>query len=132
MASAVIVMLGINAWQSWQQYVMSGRIAVIAETSERTFRVLHNLRVDRAQTVRGLNAANPITTETKKTLTAARAGEVRSLHAAASLLAQAEMADGDSRVAELQKLTKSSLALHAESLPALDKPKAERRDGIAN
>ena len=56
LALAVVIVLSIAAWNSWSRVAAVSRIAVVADASSDLFKALHNLRIDRATTMRELNA----------------------------------------------------------------------------
>ena len=55
LAAAVVVMLSLGAWQSWNRLTTLSRIGAVAEASSYLFTSLHNLRVDRSTTFRTLS-----------------------------------------------------------------------------
>ena len=66
MAVAVVVMLAMNAWDCWRRLSDASRIAVVADASGFAFKVLHNLRTDRATTFRELNSDQTISPAIEK------------------------------------------------------------------
>src|SRR5260370_3577156 len=48
LAAAVVVMLALGAWSSWDRLAAVKRIAAVADASGSMFTAVHNLRVDRA------------------------------------------------------------------------------------
>src|SRR4030095_13755043 len=56
LASAVIAVLGLGAWNSWDRLQTVNRISAVTEASAYLFTALHNLRLDRTFTARELNA----------------------------------------------------------------------------
>ncbi|MDX2168991.1 MAG: HAMP domain-containing methyl-accepting chemotaxis protein [Deltaproteobacteria bacterium] len=131
MAGVVMLMLALNAWGSWRKLEAAGRIATIAEVSNQAFQVMHNLRLDRSRTVRGLNAPDAIEGEAKTLQAQTRNGGAAALQAVNQTLPRTDFADRDASVAKLAQLSKSLTALFAESAAALERPKAERRAGLA-
>src|SRR5436309_3001733 len=85
LASAVVVVLSLGAWDSWGRLAVVNRIAAVADASGYLFTALHNLRVDRASTFRDLSAdkqftaVNPLVKEV-------RAAEMPALNAALATL----------------------------------------------
>ena len=61
LALGVVVLLGIGAWSSWNRVAAATRIHAVAEASGYLFTALHNLRVDRATTIRELSSEQPVT-----------------------------------------------------------------------
>ena len=47
-AAIAVVLLGLNAWGSWQRLSSTGRIEGVVAASAAAFTAMHNLRVDRA------------------------------------------------------------------------------------
>lgn len=90
LATAVVFLLAFGAWSSWQRHAATDRILGVAEASAQAFKAMHNLRTDRASTVRGLNAADPMDAETETRLKGNREAEMSALLAAAALGTQAE------------------------------------------
>src|SRR5215471_19898465 len=60
-AAAIVVMLALGAWNSWERLVAVKRIAAVAEASGHMFTALHNLRVDRSASFRDLMADKQFT-----------------------------------------------------------------------
>src|ERR1700704_5389705 len=56
LSAAIVIVLSLGAWNSWQRQATVKRIAGVVETSANFFTALHNLRVDRATTFRELSA----------------------------------------------------------------------------
>ena len=56
MAAALVVLLALGAWDSWNRFVTINRITAVAETTGHLFKALHNLRYDRSNTNRDLLA----------------------------------------------------------------------------
>jgi methyl-accepting chemotaxis protein len=131
MASAVVLLLGLSAWESWQRLAAISRIAAVADASSLVFTAMHNLRTDRASTVRGLNDPNPLDADVSKRIEGSRAVEMPAIRKAAELLVGIEFPDKATLLPELNRLLKSIAALQAESWEALKKPKAERREALA-
>jgi methyl-accepting chemotaxis protein len=131
MASVVMLILAVMAWDSWHRFGTAGRTAVIAEGSGLAFRAMHNLRIDRSFTFRSLNAADPTDAETKKTLGQTREAEMPALKAALDVLAAAEFPEHDATLRDLQRAFNTMTALQAESAAAIEKPKAARPEGLA-
>jgi methyl-accepting chemotaxis protein len=129
MATAVIVLLGLQAWGSWQRLQATDRILAVSAVSQSAFKAMHNLRVDRASTGRGLMGADPIDADALKYMRGIRDAEAPALRATVERIARVE-AD-KTLVSELERRAKTWAALQAESSDAIAKPKAARRDGLA-
>src|SRR3954468_3954958 len=54
LAAAVVILVAIDAWNSWARLAAVNRIAAVADASAYLFTAQHNLRVDRASTYREL------------------------------------------------------------------------------
>src|ERR1700687_3375160 len=61
LAAAVMVMLALGAWSSWDRLAAVKRIAAVADASSYIFTAMHNLRVDRNATNRDLVADKQFT-----------------------------------------------------------------------
>src|SRR5450755_2052931 len=60
LGAAIVVMLSLSAWDSWERLGTANRIAAVAEVSGHLFTSLHNMRVDRASGFRDLMAEKPL------------------------------------------------------------------------
>jgi len=130
MAATVVLVLAANAWESWQRLATARRIADVADASGFAFKAMHNLRTDRATTVRGLNDPEPADAEVTKRLDGIRADEMPALKAAQARLATISFADDATLLPALEQSFKTWTALQAESRDALTKPKTARRDQL--
>jgi methyl-accepting chemotaxis protein len=127
---AAIVMLSIDAWNSWNRQVAVKRIAGVVETSANFFTALHNLRVDRATGFRELNADRQLTAPPPQ-LRAAREAEVPALKAGLAAMATVDFPGQKEAVEALDRGIKKLLALHQEWTTAVAQPKASRRPTLA-
>jgi methyl-accepting chemotaxis protein len=130
MAATVVLVLAANAWESWQRLATARRIADVADASGFAFKAMHNLRTDRATTVRGLNDPEPADAEVTKRLDGIRADEMPALKAALARLATISFADSETLLPALQQSFKTWTALQTESRDALTKPKTARREQL--
>jgi hypothetical protein len=130
LAAAVVVMLAISAWSSWERLAAVKRIAAVAEASGHMFTALHNLRVDRSASFRDLMADKQFT-GLAPVLRAAREGEMPALKAAVVALDAIDFPERQAVVSSLDQSIKKLAALHDESAAAMLKPKAERRPALA-
>jgi methyl-accepting chemotaxis protein len=130
MAAAVILLLGVSAFDSWQRLGRVNRVLDVADASAYAFTAMHNMRTDRATTVRSLNDPKPMDSEIEQRLKSHRAAEMPALEAAVPLLERIEFADKATLLPELKRLVKSITALQAESWAALKKSKEERREQL--
>ncbi len=129
LAAAVVVVLSIGAWQSWNRFQTSSRIAHVTEASAHLFKALHNLRLDRSTSVRSLlsDAQSGISSD----LRGFREGEMPALKAGLVALRDVDLPEAQSAVPVLAKAIERQAALHQESAAALGQPKAARRATLA-
>jgi methyl-accepting chemotaxis protein len=132
MAAVVVVMLGLNAWGSWQRLQVASRITVVAEASAFAFKAMHNLRTDRSTTVRSVKDENVIASDVEQRLKGIRDTEVPALKSALDALEGIDFPDRDSLFPTFKLTVDTVLKLQAESWDAVHKPKAERREGLAD
>src|SRR5882672_8463131 len=85
LASAVVVVLSLGAWDSWGRLAAVKRIAAVADASGYLFTALHNLRVDRASTFRDLSA-DKLFTAVNPVVKEAREAEMPALNSALAAL----------------------------------------------
>jgi methyl-accepting chemotaxis protein len=130
LAAAVVIVLALGAWGSWNRYVAATRISAVAETSAHLFTALHNLAVDRARTARGLVPEKPATA-INEGLAKARAAAMPALQASVAGLQAIDFPQREQAVADLTQRIKRLAALHEESAAAFLRPKAERRPALA-
>ncbi len=129
LAGALMVVLALGAWSSWNQLAVANRIANVADASAFLFTALHNLRLDRSTSVRSLlgEAQNGISAD----LRSFREREVPALKAGLIALRQVDLPEAQDAVPVLEKAINRQAALHQESVTALSQPKAARRAGLA-
>ncbi len=130
LGAAVIVMLGYSAWESWTRFQTANRIAAIVDVSGNLFTALHNMRVDRATTSRGLNSDQQMSTLDQQTRDV-RAAEMAALTPALVQLEALEFQDKQAILPGLVQAVKKLTDLHTESAVAVTQPKAQRRAGLA-
>jgi methyl-accepting chemotaxis protein len=132
-AAAVMIMLGINAWTSWERLVAASRIERVAEASGFAFTALHNLRIDRASTRRSLLADATVDSGDDARIQGTQTAEMPALKALVPLLDNIEFADSGNLRATLRQSVEAVTALQGQSSVALHKPKAERAnpEGLA-
>jgi methyl-accepting chemotaxis protein len=130
LAAAVVVMLSLNAWDSWQRLRTANRIAAVADVSGYLFTGLHNMRVDRASGFRDLQAEKPVTTP-NSLMVQSRRDMMPALSAALKALGAVDFPERGAAVSNLAQRIKRLEALHEESADAFLKPKAARRAGLA-
>ena len=129
LALGVVVLLGIGAWSSWNRVTAVTRIHAVAEASGYLFTALHNLRVDRATTVRELNSDQPVT-GANSMLQQVRSSDMPALKAGLALLQDIDFPERSQAVSRLGQAINKLEALHKESNAAFTQPKAQRRSGL--
>jgi methyl-accepting chemotaxis protein len=129
MSAAVMVMLALGAWSSWTRLVSVNRIAAAANASAYMFTALHNLRVDRATTVRELGVDHP-SASLPPLLRGVRDADMPALKSSLVALEATDFPDRQSAIAGLADRVSRLNTLQAETASALAKPKAERRAGL--
>ncbi len=129
LAGALIVVLALGAWQSWNRLAAATRIAHVIEASGHLFKALHLLRSERAPTVRELNSdqqAASIDLQVKEYREALNTAFKLGLAA----LETAEFPGRQEAVAALNQAVSKHTALQQESAAAFLQPKAARRQGL--
>jgi methyl-accepting chemotaxis protein len=130
LATAVVIVLAINAWQSWARLKSVDRITAATDASTFIFTALHNLRLDRTMTSRGLNADQQFTAispDIQKSWSA----ELPALASALAALNTIHFPERTAMAADLDAATKKVAALQQEAASALLQPKASRRAALA-
>jgi methyl-accepting chemotaxis protein len=130
LATAVVIVLALDAWESWKRLSVANRSAAIAEASAHLFTALHNLRVDRASSFRDLSADRQFT-QMNQQIRDARAAEMPALKSVMVALEAIDFPERQSFIAGIGQAVTKLAALHEESAPAFLRPKAERRPGLA-
>jgi methyl-accepting chemotaxis protein len=130
MAAAVVVLLALNAWQSWRRLDDTANISSVANATSYVFTAMHNLRVDRASTTRDLLADKQFAAPAG-TIKEARAGEMPALQSAVAILGTIDFPDRATLLPNLVQTVQKFSALQQESLTAFGQPKAARRAGLA-
>ena len=132
LAATVVILLCVGSWKSYQRFETAGRIARSVEASGFLFEAMYALRLDRSFTVRWLTAPTSASPQAKDQIRRPREAEMPALKSASAALPGVEFTD---RTAMLERLNRSIASLdklHTESWTALDKPKAERRERLAD
>jgi methyl-accepting chemotaxis protein len=130
LAMAIVVMLTAAAWTSWQRLMTANRIEVAAEASASLFTALDNMRFDRSFTFRGMAGADRFAGPTRTDLEKYRSKDIPALKAAAEQLAGFDFPERSSLLSSLDQAIRTLTTLHQETWAALDKPKAERPEGL--
>ena len=129
LATAVVVMLSLGAWNSWSRLAAVNRIAAVAEASGYLFTALHNLRVDRSSTSRDLNSDQQLTSM-QSLLKEVRDVEMPALKSGLAAVEAADFPGRQEAVSNLSQAIKRLTALHQESAAAFLLPKSARREGL--
>jgi methyl-accepting chemotaxis protein len=129
MAAAVTIMLAVGAWQSWSVLATANRIVAVTDASGHVFTALHNVRLDRASSLRDIATDRPFPTLTPQ-LVNARAAEMPALKSALTALAAIDFPERQAVVTGLDGAIKRLTALHEESATALRQPRASRRPDL--
>ena len=132
MAVVVVVLLGISSWGAWQRLQSAGRIVQVADASSFAFKAMHNLRTDRSTTVRSVKGDDVVAQDVADRLKGIREAEVPALKAAVAALADIDFPDRDTLYPTFTQTVDTVFKLQAESWDAMHKPKAERREGLAD
>jgi methyl-accepting chemotaxis protein len=130
LGAAIVVMLSLSAWDSWERLGTANRIAAVAEVSGHLFTSLHNMRVDRASGFRDLMAEKPLSSP-NALLAQTRRDMMPALSAALKTLDAVDFPERAAAVSDLAQRIKRLEALHEESTAAFLQPKAARRAGLA-
>ncbi len=130
LGAAVVVMLLLTAWQSWNRLAMTSRALAASQSANHLFTALFNMRVDRATTSIELNSDKP-PTGISPLLSKVRAAEMPALKAALETLPQVGFPGQQELISELAGRIDRLAASHAETTAALSQPKASRRAGLA-
>src|SRR3954471_14807677 len=130
LSAAIVVVLSIGAWNSWQRQAALRQIASVVETSSYFFTALHNLRVDRSTTSRELGSDRTHSTPTEQ-FRILREAEVPALKAGLASLAKVDFPGRDAAMEKVDRATKKLEALQQQAVTAMAQPKASRRPGLA-
>jgi len=130
LGAAVVIMLSLSAWNSWERLGSASRALAVADASSYLFTALHHLRFDRAVSRTELLADRQATTM-NPILRDARTNEMPALQSALVALERVDLPDRDAAITALNGHIKRLTALHEETALAMAQPKAARRPGIA-
>jgi methyl-accepting chemotaxis protein len=131
MAGLIVLMLAANAWNAWQRLATVRRVLTVVDISGSAFKALHNLRTDRASTVRVLNADELLQPDMDEYLQRVRGEEMPALRNAVELADTVDFPDQATLRPELKRSVETLAALQTESWSALKQPKAMRRESLA-
>jgi methyl-accepting chemotaxis protein len=130
LALAVMVVLTIGAWQSWNRLASAKRIEAVTDASTHLFAALHNLRLDRTFSARD-HVADRQFTEINPTIKISRDAEMKALNSALKGLESIDFPGRQAVLPEFSAAIKRLTALQAESVTAMLAPKAQRRPALA-
>ena len=130
LGAAVVIMLLLTAWQSWDRLAMTSRALAASNAAGYLFTALYNMRVDRATTQFELNSDKP-SSGPSPLLARVRAAEMPALQSALEFLPRIGFADQQTLIPELAERIKRLAASHDETAAALSQPKASRRQELA-
>jgi methyl-accepting chemotaxis protein len=125
---AVIVMLSLNAWDSWTRLTEASEDEAAANAESHLFTALYNMRIDRATTVLDLNSDR---TGVTQILSKSRDSEMAALKSALDYLPQVDFPEQQALTTELADRYKRISASHDETAAALAQPKASRPAGLS-
>jgi methyl-accepting chemotaxis protein len=131
LALAVVGLLSLAGWQSWQRYQTSVRIAAVVDLNIHMFTALHNLRVDRSNSRRAL-MLEAVHASVPATIAPHRAAEMPALRAALAVLRTLDFKGAAEATAELDRSITALAALQEETARAMAQPLAQRRPRIAD
>ncbi|MDR3496860.1 MAG: HAMP domain-containing methyl-accepting chemotaxis protein [Ancalomicrobiaceae bacterium] len=121
----VVALLAFGTWQSWTKLQTAGRLRYETDAAQNMFVILNNLRVDRSNTFRALDADKVLTGPTPP-IAEARAAEMPAL---ARLLDDLALIDFPTRASHLRSFVavqQQLLGMQAESATAMTQPKSAR------
>jgi len=130
LGAAIVILLSLSAWDSWERLRTADRIAAVADVSGYLFTSLHNMRVDRAAVSRDLMSDKPVSSANGLLVTARR-DEMPALNSALKALEAVDFPERGAAVSDLTQRIKRLEALHEETTAAFLQPKAARRPGLA-
>jgi methyl-accepting chemotaxis protein len=130
MACCVVAFLGGNAWDSLGRLQTANRTSLIAEVSGHVFKAMPNLRTDRSNTGRALNADSPINESDLAYLNRFRDVEVPALQAVLAILPSIDFPEQQMLLSDLTGQIRTFTALDTETREAIAKAKASRRPGL--
>ena len=131
LALGVVLLLSISAWDSWSRLSTASRISSITDATGHLFTALHNLRVDRATTMRELNSEQ-VATGIGPLLKQVRDADMPALKAGVAAVDAATFPERQTAVVALAQAISKLEALHKETADAVTRPKAQRRGNLAD
>jgi methyl-accepting chemotaxis protein len=131
LACGLVALLTVDTVASWQQLRGANRIAQVAEASSDAFRVLHNLRSDRATVNRHLVIEAPIPPDMVRYVEQLEAAELPALERLVEALPQIRFDDSAALLPPFLESARRLKTLKAEAWTAMRQPKAARPAGLA-
>jgi methyl-accepting chemotaxis protein len=125
---AVIVMLSLTAWDSWNRLAAASQAQAAANAESYLFTALYNMRIDRATTSIDLQSDR---TGISPVLARSRPAEMAGLQSALEYLPNIDFPGQQASTAELADRVKRIAASHDETAAALGQPKASRPAGLS-
>jgi len=131
MSALVVITLALGAWDAYRRVGVATRVAQLTQASNAVFLALGDLRRDRTFTARAMNLPDVTPAADRKQIGDARNGEMPPLKTAAGMISALDFPGQRSYAESLPRLTATLERLHGESTAAFDKPKTDRRAGLA-
>jgi methyl-accepting chemotaxis protein len=129
-ASCLVIEFSTTAWDSSERLQLTNRIAVVGEASANLFKAMNNLRADRPNSFRVLNADQPVDSDMAKYMRNLHEVEMPAMRNALGLLPSIEFAQQTTLVPELDRLSKRLAEQQKEFWDDVNKPKASRRPAL--
>jgi methyl-accepting chemotaxis protein len=128
---AVIALLSLSMSDSWSRLRSASRAAAATEASSYLFAALSNIRLDRANAYRALQADNP-PPDTIPLMRKSRAAELPALKSGIAILQQLDLPGQQDMVADLVRQVAKLEEFHQASDAALTQPKSARPARLAD
>ncbi len=130
MASCVVIFLGINAWDSFNRQTVAKQVSLVATASGHMFTAMHNLRTDRSNTTRAMNAEGAVAGNDIAYFKGFRDRQMGALRGALETLPDIEAARKDGMLSELTSLFDKMSALEKETWQQMAMTKPQRRPAL--
>ncbi len=131
LSAAVIVMLAVQARESWTRLNNADRISAVANVSNYMFTAMNSLRVDRSSTMRDLTSDRQLTTM-DALVKQSRETEMPAFKAMLSALASFDFPGRDQAIADFSARIKRLAELQEQTAPAFLQAKTARSPGLAD
>jgi len=126
---AAVTQTGMSAWSTWQDYRKADQTLAVTEIVAPIFKALHNLRVDRSITNRTV-LGDRVFSSLPPSIAPYRDAGMASLATALSTLNSRDLGLPAEKLTNVNALSAKVIALQAETIKAMAKPLAERRQGL--